>query len=374
MGNDTIDNDNNLGGEDQGTITGGGQDPVNVPPAPGDGPAFDPVPDPAPTPAPSDESSDGGDEEFLKYVKMANDLCWIPGILKAYGADKQIPFGKVEEEEYVEDEETEKLIHPNEYDDKQQIPDDDLEVETWENETKEPILDQEGLDEGEIFNNLPWPEFDGNDDLEEEVFPTVYDDKQQIPDDDLEEELFDIEACRDESAALDSPLNGSDEDLQEDTFNYPHDMDDTYTWDYVREIGDGTESDGEKVREMLMKLLPSEDVDGAVKDPEWTFGKFMKEKFPSYVTSDRAAKFLDLIAQYSVVDAVERLAVQEAKEEVLAAADENADQEEILALIQESADEKRKQYLADYVLPPSEGEPAKYRKFWKQVLDIIQAM
>jgi hypothetical protein len=371
MGNDTIDNENEgLGGEDQGTIQGGGQNPVNPPM---DNPPF-PMPDPEPDPDPAPAADESGDEEFLKYVKMANDLCWIPGILKAYGADKQLQFGKIEEEEYVEDEETNKLIHPNEYDDKQQIPDDKLDEETWENETKEPVLDQEGLEE-EIFNDLPWPEFEGNDDLEENVFPTVYDDKQQIPDDELEEELFSIEKCRDESAAdEESPLNGSDEELEEDTFNYPHDFEDTITPWYTREVGDGEESDGDKIREMLMKLLPSEDVDGAVKDPEWTFGKFMKEKFPSYVASDRAAKFLDLVAQYSVVDAVERLAVQEAKEEVLAAADDSADQDEILALIQESADEKRRKYLADYVLPASEDEPAKYRKFWKQVLDIIKAL
>lgn len=371
MGNDTIDNENGLGGEDQGTITGGGQGAIN-PPNPANDPPIPPAADPAPDAEPA-SNDDSGDEEFLKYVKMANDLRWIPGILKAYGADKQLQFGKVEEEEYVEDEETEKLIHPNEYDDKHQIPDDELDEDTWENETKEPVLDQEGLEE-EIFNDLPWPEFEGNDDLEENVFPTVYDDKQQIPDDELEEEKFSIEACRDESAAADSPLNGSDEDLEEDTFNYPHDFEDTITPWYTREVGDGVDNGEEKIREMLMKLLPSEDVDGAVKDPEWTFGKFMKEKFPSYVTSDRAAKFLDLVAQYSVVDAVERLAVQEAKEEVLADAAEDADQDEILAQIQELADEKRKQYLADMVWPAAEGEPAKYRKFWKQVLDIIQAL
>lgn len=369
MGNDTIDNQN-LPGGDSGTIQGGGQDPVN-PPA--DNPPF-PIPDPEPDPAPADDSASDGDDEFLKYVKMANDLCWIPGILKAYGADKQLQFGKVEEEAYVEDEETGKLIHPNEYDAKFHIADDSFDPEEiWENETKSPVLDQKGLAE-EIFNDLPGPVFDRDEDPEEEVFPTVYDGKTQIPDDVLEEELFSIEQCRDESAALESPLNGSDEDLELDTFNEPTKVIDTFTTWWPREMGDGTVSDGDKIRDMLMKLLPSEDVDGAVKDPEWTFGKFMKEKFPSYVASDRAAKFLDLVAQYSVVDAVERLAVQEAKEEVLAAADENADQEEVLALVQETAETKRKQYLADYVLPATEGDPAKYRKFWKQVLDIIKAL
>ena len=369
MGNDTID-DQNLPGGDSGTIQGGGQDPVN-PPA--DNPPF-PIPDPEPDPAPADDSASDGDDEFLKYVKMANDLCWIPGILKAYGADKQLQFGKVEEEAYVEDEETGKLIHPNEYDAKFHIADDSFDPEEiWENETKSPVLDQKGLAE-EIFNDLPGPVFDRDEDPEEEVFPTVYDGKTQIPDDVLEEELFSIEQCRDESAALESPLNGSDEDLELDTFNEPTKVIDTFTTWWPREMGDGTVSDGDKIRDMLMKLLPSEDVDGAVKDPEWTFGKFMKEKFPSYVASDRAAKFLDLVAQYSVVDAVERLAVQEAKEEVLAAADENADQDEVLALVQETAETKRKQYLADYVLPAAEGDPAKYRKFWKQVLDIIKAL
>ncbi len=312
MGDDTINNGNNgLGDGDSGTIQGGGQDPINTPP---DNPPF-PDPTPTPTPDPAPAASDGDEDEFLKYVKMANDLCWIPGILKAYGADKQLQFGKIEEEEYVEDEETCKLIHPN-----------------------------------------------------------VYDDKQQVPDDVLAEDLFSIEACRDESAALDSPLNGEDELLDEDTFNYPSNFEDTITPWYTREISDGSGADGDKIREMLMKLLPSEDVDGAVKDPEWTFGKFMKEKFPSYVASDKAAKFLDLVAQYSVVDAVERLAVQEAKEEVLAAATGDEDQDELLALVQEAAEEKRKQYLTDYVLPPAEGDPAKYRKFWKDVLEIIKAL
>ncbi len=312
MGDDTINNGNNdLGNGDSGTIQGGGQDPINTPP---DNPPF-PDPTPTPTPDPAPAASDGDEDEFLKYVKMANDLCWIPGILKAYGADKQLQFGKIEEEEYVEDEETCKLIHPN-----------------------------------------------------------VYDDKQQVPDDVLAEDLFSIEACRDESAALDSPLNGEDELLDEDTFNYPSNFEDTITPWYTREISDGSGADGDKIREMLMKLLPSEDVDGAVKDPEWTFGKFMKEKFPSCVASDKAAKFLDLVAQYSVVDAVERLAVQEAKEEVLAAATGDEDQDELLALVQEAAEEKRKQYLTDYVLPPAEGDPAKYRKFWKDVLEIIKAL
>jgi hypothetical protein len=371
MGDDTINNGNNdLGNGDSGTIQGGGQDPINTPP---DNPPF-PDPTPTPTPDPAPAASDGDEDEFLKYVKMANDLCWIPGILKAYGADKQLQFGKIEEEEYVEDEETCKLIHPNVYDDKQQVPDDVLAEETWENETKEPVLDQEGLDETEIFNNAPWPVFEKDDTLDEEVFPTVYDDKQQVPDDVLAEDLFSIEACRDESAALDSPLNGEDELLDEDTFNYPSNFEDTITPWYTREISDGSGADGDKIREMLMKLLPSEDVDGAVKDPEWTFGKFMKEKFPSYVASDKAAKFLDLVAQYSVVDAVERLAVQEAKEEVLAAATGDEDQDELLALVQEAAEEKRKQYLTDYVLPPVEGDPAKYRKFWKDVLEIIKAL
>lgn len=370
MGDDTINNDNNLGNGDSGTIQGGGQDPVN-PPA--DNPPF-PDPIPTPDPAPAAPAASDEDDEFLKYVKMANDLCWIPGILKAYGADKQLQFGKVEEEAYVENEETGKLIHPNEYDAKFHIADDTFDPEeTWENETKTPVLDQTGLAE-EIFNDLPGPVFDRDEDPTEEVFPTVYDDKTQIPDDVLEEDLFSIEKCRDESAALESPLNGSDEELELDTFNEPVNMLDTFTTWWPREMGDGTVSDGDKIRDMLKKLLPSEDVDGAVKDPEWTFGKFMKEKFPSYVASDRAAKFLDLVAQYSVVDAVERLAVQEAKEEVLAAATGDEDQDELLALVQESAETKRKQYLADYVLPPAEGDPAKYRKFWKQVLDIIKAL
>lgn len=371
MGDDTINNGNNLGDGDQGTITGGGQNPVN-PPAPN--PPFpDPTPDPAPTAPAADDS---GDEEFLKYVKMANDLCWVPGILKAYGADKQLQYGKVEEEEYVEDEETNKLIFPNEYDDKQQVPDDDLTEPIYAPEDIDPVLDQEGLAE-EIFNDQPGPEFESNDVIDDpDVFTDEYDGKEQIPDDTFENpDLFSIEKARDESAAADSPLNGEDEEFtEEDTFNYPQDEGDTYTWHYAREIGDGSGADGDKIREMLMKLLPSEDVDGAVKDPEWTFGKFMKEKFPSYVASDRAAKFLDLVAQYSVVDAVERLAAQEAKEEVLASASEDADQDELLAQIQELAEEKRLQYLADHVLPAAEGEPAKYRKFWKDVLEIIKAL
>ena len=295
---------------------------------------------------------------------MANDLHWVPGILRTYGADNELPFGEVEEEEYVEDEETEKLIFPNEYDNKQQVPDDELEEETWSNETKEPVLDDE-LEE-EIFNDLPGPEYDPDDELEEEIFNSVYDNKQQVPDDELEEETFTAEAYASESAAAESPLNGEDEELEEEIFN---DINPTAP---VEE--EESTADGEKVREMLLKLLPKEDAEGAIQDPEWTFGKFMKEKFPDFVASDRAAKFLDLVAQYSVVDAVERLAVQEAKEEAVAAAGEDADQDELLALVQETAEAKRKQYLADYVLPEAEGEPAKYRKFWKQIVDIVKAL
>ena len=380
MGDDinNIDNDENLGGEDNGTIQGGAENPVN-PPSPDNDPIIPPA-DPEPDPAPADDESSDGDEEFLKYVKMANDLCWVPGILKAYGADKQMKFGKVEEEEYVEDEETNKLIWPNEYDDYNFEPDDQVEEpELYGVEEKQPVLDDANLDPEAIFNNEPEIEFEKDDNtLEEEVFPQEYDDNNFEPDDEVEEpEVFSLEKCAEDSAAdEESPLNGEDEELEEDTFNYPQNEEDTITPWYTRETGEETEGedDSEKIRDMLMKLLPSEDAEGAIQDPEWTFGKFMKEKFPSYVASDRAAKFLDLVAQYSVVDAVERLAAQEAKEEVLAAATGDEDQDELLALVQESAEAKRKQYLADYVLPDAEGEPAKYRKFWKDVLDIIKAL
>ena len=80
MGDDTNNNENEgLGGQDSGTIVGGGADPVN-PPAPN--PDI-PIPDgdPDPQPAPSTPAS-GNEDDFLKYVKMANDLHWVPGILK----------------------------------------------------------------------------------------------------------------------------------------------------------------------------------------------------------------------------------------------------------------------------------------------------
>ena len=373
MGDDTINNENEgLGGQDSGTIVGGGADPVN-PPAPNPGFPIPDEPDPEPTPTPSTPAS-GGENEFLKYVKMANDLHWIPGILKAYGADNQLPFGKVEEEAYEENEETEKLVFPNEYWDKEADADETLEEEVWSPETKEPQVDEE-LEE-EIFNDQPGPVFDQNEDLEEEIFGNLYGEAIENADETFDEEtVFGVESYAAESAAAESPLNqGEAEDLDEYTFNLPEKEADTFTPDYPAEIGDGAAEDAEKIRDMLKKLLPSEDAEGAVKDPEWTFGKFMKAKFPDFVASDRAAKFLDLVAQYSVVDAVERLAVQEAKEEVLAAATGDEDQDELLALVQESADTKRKQYLTDYVMPPAEGEPAKYRKFWKEVVDIIKAL
>lgn len=372
MGDDTINNDNGLGGQDTGTIEGGGQNPVNTPP---DNPPFpDPIPTPTPDPAPTPaESSDGGEDEFLKYVKMANDLHWIPGILKAYGADNQLPFGKVEEEAYEENEETEKLVFPNEYWDKEADADEELDEDTWSPETMDPQVD-ETLEE-EIFNDQPGPEFDADEDLDEEVFGDVYGEAADNADEELDEELFGVEAYAAEAAEAESPLNqGEPEALDEYTFNEPESEEDTFTADYPREVGEGAADDAEKVRDMLKKLLPSEDAEGAIKDPEWTFGKFMKAKFPSYVASDRAAKFLDLVAQYSVVDAVERLAVQEAREEVLAAATGDEDQDELLAVIQEAADAKRKEYLSTYVLPDAEGEPAKYRKFWKDVLEIIKAL
>lgn len=372
MGDDTNNNENEgLGGQDTGTIVGGGDNPVN-PPIPGNEP---PIPDPEPTPDPSPAPAEGGDEdEFLKYVKMANDLHWVPGILKAYGADNQLPFGKVEEEPYEENEETGKLIFPNEYWDKEADADEVLDEDTWTPETKEPQVD-EVLDE-EIFNDQPGPEFDANEDLDEEIFGDLYGEAIDNADEEIEnEETFGIEAYAAESAEADSPLNqGEPEALEEYVFNAPEKEEDAFTADYPREVGEDSDSDAEKVRDMLKKLLPSEDAEGAIQDPEWTFGKFMKAKFPSFVASDRAAKFLDLVAQYSVVDAVERLAVQEAKEEVLAAATGDEDQDELLALVQEAADTKRKQYLTDYVMPPAEGEPAKYRKFWKEVVDIIKAL
>ena len=371
MGDDTINNDNGLGCQDTGTIEGGGQNPVN-PPTPASDPIIPPAADPVPpAPAPSD---DDGEDEFLKYVKMANDLHWIPGILKAYGADNQLPFGKVEEEAYEENEETEKLVFPNEYWDKEADADEELDEDTWSPETKEPQVD-ETLEE-EIFNDQPGPEFDADEDLDEEVFGDLYGEAIENADEVIEnEEFFGVEAYAAESAAAESPLNqGEPEALDEYTFNEPESEEDTFTADYPREVGEDAADDAEKVRDMLKKLLPSEDAEGAIQDPEWTFGKFMKAKFPSYVASDRAAKFLDLVAQYSVVDAVERLAVQEAREEVLAAATGDEDQDELLAVIQEAADAKRKEYLSTYVLPDAEGEPAKYRKFWKDVLEIIKAL
>ena len=372
MGNDTQNDDSqNLGNQDPGTITGSGQNPVN-PPA--NNPPFpDPVPTPDPAPA-SPASGGGSEDDFLKYVKMANDLHWVPGILKTYGADNELPFGKVEEEEYVEDDETCKLIFPEEYWHKQHETDDaGLDEETYSNVVKKSVTDDNTLDE-ELFNDEPGPVFESNDTLDEDVFPGEYWHKKHETDDaDLGDEVFGIEDFAAESAAAESPLNGEDETLEMDTFNEPKDFADTYTHWVPREI-DAASADGEKVREMLMKLLPSEDAEGAVKDPEWTFGKFMKEKFPDFVASDRAAMFLDLVAQYSVVDAVERLAVMEAKQEIVSAAAEDADQDELLAQVQELAETKRKQYLTDYVMPPSEGEPAKYRKFWKEVVDIVKAL
>lgn len=369
MGDDTINNDNGLGGQDTGTIEGGGQNPVNTPP---DNPPFpDPIPDPAPAPS---APADGGEDEFLKYVKMANDLHWVPGILKAYGADNQLPFGKIEEEAYEENEETEKLVFPNEYWDKEADADETLEEDIWEPETKEPQTD-ETLEE-DIFNDQPGPEFDADETLDEEIFGNLYGESIENADETFSEEtVFGVEEYAAESAEAESPLNqGEPETLDEYFFNEPESFEDTITPDYPREVGEDSSSDAEKIRDMLKKLLPSEDAEGAIKDPEWTFGKFMKAKFPSYVASDRAAKFLDLVAQYSVVDAVERLAVQEAREEILASATGDEDQDELLASIQTAADAKRKQYLSDYVMPSAEGEPAKYRKFWKDVLAIIQAL
>ena len=226
MGDDTINNDNGLGGQDTGTIEGSGQNPVNTPP---DNPPFpdpDPTPDPAPAPA---EASDGGEDEFLKYVKMANDLHWIPGILKAYGADNQLPFGKVEEEAYEENEETEKLVFPNEYWDKEADADEVLDEDTWSPETKDPQVD-EILDE-EIFNDQPGPEFDADEDLEEEVFGDLYGEAIENADEVIEnEEFFGVEAYAAESAAAESPLNqGEPEALDEYTFNEPESEEDTFT-------------------------------------------------------------------------------------------------------------------------------------------------
>ena len=367
MGDDTNNNVTDPLDGDNGVI----EDPTNNPPANNDPDSGDTGGDDPVTPPADDTPASGGgsEDDFLKYVKMANDLHWVPGILKTYGADNQIPFGEVEEEEYVENEDTEQQIFPNEYGAVEPEADDDPEEESiYAPEDIDPVVDDE-FEEDEIktFNCEDAPAAEENDDLDEEVFNDEYSVNPDLADDEAEEETFLTEACVAESAAAESPLNGEDEDLEEDTFNEP-----------LEEAASGEEEgesgSSEKVREMLQKLLPTEDAEGAVQDPEWTFGKFMKAKFPDFVPSDRAAKFLDLVAQYSVVDAVERLAVQEAKEEVLANATGDEDQDELLKSVQEAAEEKRKQYLSDYVLPDAEGEPAKYRKFWKQVLDIITAL
>lgn len=366
MGDDTINNATDPLDGDNGVVEDPTNPPVNNDPDTGDTGGDDPVTPPADdTPA----SGGGSEDDFLKYVKMANDLHWVPGILKTYGADNQLPFGEVEEEEYVENEDTKQLIFPNEYGAVEPETDDDPEEESvYAPEDIDPVVDDE-FEEDEIktFNCENAPAAEENDDLDEEVFNDEYSVNPDLADDEAEEETFLTEACVAESAAAESPLNGEDEDLEEDTFNEPLE-------EAASDEEEGEGGSSEKVREMLQKLLPTEDAEGAVQDPEWTFGKFMKAKFPDFVPSDRAAKFLDLVAQYSVVDAAERLAVQEAKEEVLANATGDEDQDELLKSVQEAAEEKRKQYLSDYVLPDAEGEPAKYRKFWKQVLDIITAL
>ena len=362
MGDDTNNNVNDPLDNDNGVI----EDPTNNQPANNDPDSGDTGGDDPVTPPADDTPASGGgsEDDFLKYVKMANDLHWVPGILKTYGADNELPFGEVEEEEYEEDDETKKRIFPNEYDSR--VPEKDdvpAEESVYAPEDIDPVLDDSGLEE-KTFNCEDAPVAEGDDDVEEKVFNEEYSVNPDLTNEDGEEKTFLAEDYAAESAAAESPLNGKDETLDEDTFNEPLDAEEAPA------SGDSSE----KVREMLQKLLPTEDAEGAVKDPEWTFGKFMKAKFPDFVASDRAAKFLDLVAQYSVVDAVERLAVQEAKEEVVGAATGDEDQDELLALVQEAAETKRKQYLSDYVLPDAEGEPAKYRKFWKEVLDIIKAL
>jgi len=363
MPDDTLDI-NNLGDDDSGTIEPTPDPTPTVDPTP----SADPVPADEPTPAAEDSA---GDDEFLKYVKLANDLHPTVDVMKTYGADNELQFGEVEETEYVENEETEKeifnLFCPEDIDN---ADEEGLEEETWLKDDGVAVPEsEESAVEEDTFNNPlnPEAEEEAAEELEEKIFndecPEA--EEEESEEEALEEETFSLCDYAAESAKADSPLNeGEAEELEEDTFNEPaaeaEEEEEEYSGDYIRE--------------MILKLLPTADAESGEKvDPEWTFGKFMKEKFPSYVASDKAAKFLDIVAQYSVVDAVERLAVQEAKEEVLAANPDETDQDALLALVQEAAEAKRLEYVKNYVKDPEEDE-AKYKKFWKDVLDIIKAM